>query len=307
MINDIQVIEVGPRDGLQNIKNYIPLDNKLKVIAMLYQAGLKNIEVTSFVSPKAIPQMKDAYQLVEEIKKQDLKDLKIITLVPNLYGARIAQELEVDRITYVISVSEKHNQNNIRRTHSESLNELEEIIKNYQNTKNSPEIKVGLATTFHCPFEGVQPVPKVINMLKILYEMGIRKFNFADTTGKANPIQLRTFWQEILPHIPNDVDYGIHFHDTDGFGLANILVSLEYQIKWIESSFGGFGGCPFAPGAAGNIATEDLLNFLDALKIRHGICKKEKLIEAVREIYPFSPNSLNSHVFRATFSEKCSL
>jgi len=299
----IDIIEVGPRDGLQNIKKYIPLEIKIRIIALLYKAGLRNIEVTSFVSPKAMPQMKDAYQLVEKVKEQKFSDLNIITLVPNLYGAKIAQELAVYRIVYIISVSEKHNQDNVRQTRNESFKQLEKIIQLYQEKEGSPQIKVGLATAFHCPFEGNQPVSKVIEMVGKLYEMGIRYFNFADTTGNANPLQVRNFWETLLPQCPNDLQYGIHFHDTKGLGLANTLVSLEYSIQWIESSFGGFGGCPFAPGAAGNIATEDLINMLEGIEIEYGGINKELIAEAVKEIYSYNPCALNSHAFKSLFSK----
>ncbi|HER24463.1 MAG TPA: hydroxymethylglutaryl-CoA lyase [Candidatus Atribacteria bacterium] len=299
----ISIVEVGPRDGLQNIKKYIPLIKKVNVIDFLYHSGLRNIEVTSFVSPKAIPQMKDAYQLVEKIKGLKFSDLNIITLVPNLYGAKLAQELAVNRITYVISVSEKHNQNNIHKTHNESFDQLGKIIQLYQEKKGSPQIKVGLATAFHCPFEGNQPVVKVSEMVGKLYKMGIRYFNFADSTGNANPLQIRNFWETLLPECPSDIHYGIHFHDTMGFGLANTLVSLEYPIQWIESSFGGFGGCPFAPGAAGNIATEDLINMLEGLEIQYGDIDKELISKAVKKIYPYDSHALNSHAFKPLFSK----
>jgi len=163
---------------------------------------------------------------------------------------------------------------------------------------------VGLATTFHCPFEGNQPVQKVAEMLEKLYKMGIKFFNFADSTGHANPLQIRNFWETLLPECPGDIQYGIHFHDTMGFGLANTLVSLDYPIQWIESSFGGFGGCPFIPGAAGNIATEDLINMLEGLEVEYGdiSINRELIAEAVKEIYPYDSYALNSHAFRPLFS-----
>jgi len=300
----IKIIEVGPRDGFQNIKKYIPLQTKIEIISLLIKSGIRNIEITSFVSPKAVPQMKDSEQVARIVKSKNTQNINIIALVPNLYGAKLAKDLKVDCINFVVSTSEKHNMANMNRTIAESLDELKEIIKYYRQDKNSPQIKMGIATAFGCPFEGFQPVSKVLGIVNKAVEAGVRSFNFADTIGCANPAQVKRFWEGFLANSPKDINYGIHFHDTQGLGLANVIASLEYPIKWVESSFGGFGGCPFAPGAAGNIATEDLVNMLESMEIKTDNINKEILIKAVEILFPYDTNALNSHMYKALSSSE---
>lgn len=272
---------------------------------LLIKSGIKNIEITSFVSPKAVPQMKDSEQIVKTIKSKNIKDINIIALVPNLYGAKMAKDLQVNYINFVVSVSEKHNMVNMNMTVDESLNELERIVKYYKQDIDSPQIKMGLATTFGCPFEEVfQPVSKVLKIVNQAVEMGVKNFSFADTMGCANPVQVEKFWDNFLANSPNDINYGVHFHDTKGLGLSNVLVSLKYPIKWVESSFGGFGGCPFAPGAAGNIATEDLVNMLESMGIKIDSINKEILIKAVDILFPYDFNALNSHMYKVLSPKK---
>jgi len=294
---DVRVVEVGPRDGFQNVKAFIPTEKKIEMIETVIDAGVKEMEITSFVSPKAIPQMADAKEVVGAIKARQHKDLFLTALVPNLFGARVALEMKMDAINFVISVSESHNKENVRHTIDESFAELERIVNEYSNVQGAPHLILSLPTTFGCPFEGPQPVSKVINMVRRGMDLGIRRFIFSDTIGVANPLQVESFFEEIFATLPSGLEFGLHLHDTRGMALANAFAALSFPINSLESSFGGFGGCPFAPGAAGNVATEDLVNMLENLGVPTGIDIK-KLVKAALELAKFAPDALNSHMTR---------
>ncbi len=264
---EVKIVEVGPRDGFQNVKSFIETEDKIEIIKKLIDSGLKHIEITSFVHPKWVPQMKDADIVVKEIRNYiNNKDVELIALVPNKYGALKAKEAKVDTITYVISASETHNKNNVNRSIEESFIELESIIKEMDDVK----IRLAIATSFGCPFEKKVSVNKVLDMAERGLDIGVSKILLADTIGVANPLQVKKMIQKIKEKIELD-HIGIHFHDTKGMGLANTLVALEEGIKYFESAVGGLGGCPYAPGAAGNIATEDLLNMLNLMGIKTNI------------------------------------
>ena len=294
---DVRVVEVGPRDGFQNVKAFIPTEKKIEMIETVIDAGVKEMEITSFVSPKAIPQMADAKEVVGAIKARKYKNLFLTALVPNLFGARVALEMKMDAINFVISVSESHNKENVRHTIDESFAELEKIVNEYSNVQGAPHLILSLPTTFGCPFEGPQPVSKVINMVRRGMDLGIRRFIFSDTIGVANPLQVESFFEEIFATLPSGLELGLHLHDTRGMALANAFAALSFPINSLESSFGGFGGCPFAPGAAGNVATEDLVNMLENLGVPTGIDIK-KLVKAALELAKFAPDALNSHMAR---------
>ena len=264
--NFITIVEVGPRDGFQSIKEWIPTDIKLAIINALYEAGVKNMEVGAFVSPKAIEQMKDASTIVETLRGKPMT-----VLVPNLHGAKATYEAGADSITYVVSVSPSHNKANVRRTPQESLEALREIKQSYP----SLHVRLALATSFGCPFDGDVPVSAVANMVTIGQKLGVDEICLADTIGIANPAQMRKTLKALMPQI--DRPLGVHLHDTRGMGLANANVAVEEGVRMVESAVGGLGGCPFAPGAAGNIASEDLVNMLHSMGYKTGI-DLEKLL-----------------------------
>jgi len=294
---NVRVVEVGPRDGFQNIKTFIPTEKKIEIIDTVIDAGVKEMEITSFVSPKAIPQMADAKEVVRAIRERHPVSPSLTALVPNLFGAKVALEMKMDAINFVISVSESHNKENVRHTIDESFAELEKIVGEYSNVQGAPHLILSLPTTFGCPFEGPQPVSKVIKMVKRGMDLGIKRFIFADTIGVANPLQVESFFEEIFATLPSGLELGLHLHNTRGMALANAFAALSFPINSLESSFGGFGGCPFAPGAAGNVATEDLVNMLENLGIRTGI-DIEKLVKAALELAKFAPDALNSNMAR---------
>lgn len=270
---EVSIVEVGPRDGFQNVKDFIETEDKISIIKSLIDSGIKHIEATSFVHPKWVPQMKDSYKVVKEIKEYALeKDVELIALVPNKYGALKAKEAGIDTITYVISASESHNKNNVNRSINESFEELEEISKQIDKIK----IRLAIATTFGCPFGEEIPIKRIVEMAEKGLEVGVNKILLADTIGEANPLQVYNILKKVKQSI--DCEYlGMHFHDTKGMALANTLVSLEEGITYFESAVGGLGGCPYAPGAAGNIATEDLVNMLHSMKIQTQIDLKKIL------------------------------
>ncbi|RYI28752.1 hydroxymethylglutaryl-CoA lyase [Bacillus infantis] len=261
----IEIIEVGPRDGFQNVSEFIPTDIKLETIDRVVNAGLRNIQITSFVSPKAIPQMRDA----EEVTRRCLEkypDIKLFALVPNLYGARAAVECGLSELTYVISVSETHNRNNVKRTHVESFNELEKILNLFPDLK----INLDVATAFGCPYEGEFSIEVVLGFLERAYNLGVRSFNLCDTVGLAYPSLIRSTVENVLAKFP-DCEIQIHIHDTRNMGIVNSLAALECGIKKIQTALGGLGGCPFAPGASGNTSTEDFVYMLNKMGYKTGI------------------------------------
>ncbi len=260
----IDIVEVGPRDGFQSISEWIPTELKLEIIDSLINANFKKIEVTSFVSPKAIAQMKDAKEIMEALlKKYEKRDVVFNALVPNLFGAKAAYEAGVDEITYVISASEAHNKANVKRTREESFAELEQIKKQFPTLK----IKFAIATVFGCPFDGNVDIKEIKWMIERGLHVRVDEICLADTIGIANPLQMKEVLSEVKSSFP-DVDFSLHIHDTRGMGLANVVVAMQEGITKFESAVGGLGGCPFAPGAAGNIASEDLVNMLHSMGIQ---------------------------------------
>ncbi|GAM30527.1 MULTISPECIES: hydroxymethylglutaryl-CoA lyase [Acinetobacter] len=273
---DILVSEVGPRDGLQSIKQTMPTDMKKKWISALAQAGLTEIEVGSFVSPKLLPQMADCGELVEHTLT--LKDVFVTALVPNLKGAENAFRAGVQKITIPVSVSEPHSLSNIRKTHAEVYEEVNSIVQ-LRNEKY-PEILIeaGLSTVFGCTIQGVVTENEVLTMAQRMAQLGVDEIGLADTVGYANPVQVRSLFKKLKQEVGN-LAGSAHFHNTRGQGLANVLAAIEVGVTTFDASQGGIGGCPYAPGASGNIVTEDLVYLLESMGLRTGI-DIDRLVEA---------------------------
>lgn len=271
------IVEVGPRDGFQNIKEWIPTQTKLEVIGSLLEAGFKSIEITSFAHPKAIPQMADAREVVAAVRGEKPQgDLNV--LVPNLTGAKAAWESGLTSVTYVLSVSERHNQENVRRTVEQSLDELLKIRKEIPGL----HVKADLATAFGCPFVGKIATGQVLEVMEKCLKLGVSEICLCDTIGIANPRQTEELLREVASSFPG-TPVSLHFHDTRGMGLANIATALRQGYRVFEAAVGGLGGCPFAPGAAGNVASEDLVNMLEEMGFNTGI-SLERLLETTRII-----------------------
>lgn len=288
----IEVYEVGPRDGFQNIKEYIPIETKAKVIDGLVDAGVKHIQLTSFVSPKAIPQMKDAKELAA-ICIEKHPEVDFFALVPNLRGAQGAIDVGLKWVSYVVSLSESHNQANIRRTHEESFTALQQIQEAYPDL----DICLDLATTFGCPFEGKKTADDVLPFIKPYVASGIKTVNLCDTIGIANPAQVRKIVKAVKAEYPT-LDLQIHIHDTRNMGMVNTLAAIELGIDKVQSTLGGLGGCPYAPGASGNLATEDLVFMLTEMgyDMNIDLPKMVELAKFQRDVIP--TGQFSGHLYK---------
>ncbi|HHX36656.1 MAG TPA: hydroxymethylglutaryl-CoA lyase [Clostridiaceae bacterium] len=284
----INIVEVGPRDGFQNICDFISTETKLNVIDAIAKAGVKHIQVTSFVNPKAIPQMKDA-KTVAEVCKERYSDIEISALTPNLRGVDDAVAAGITNLSYVISLSESHNKANVRKTRDESIAELEKVLKKYP----SIHLTLDLATTFGCPFEGIYTTDQVVHFVDRLVSIGVKDINLCDTVGLANPQQVRNIVSQVISKYPQ-IKFQIHIHDTRGMGLVNTLAGIEAGIDYVQSTLGGLGGCPFAPGASGNTSTEDLVYMLNEMNFDTGI-QFSRLLAAAKYEYKMIQGNYSGH------------
>lgn len=268
---DVLVSEVGPRDGLQSIAPVMPLAAKEAWIAAEAAAGVREIEVGSFVPAKLLPQLADTAEVVAFART--IPGLTVAVLVPNLKGAEAAVRSGVHKITIPLSVSETHSLKNVRRTHAQMLDEVRAIVALLRSlpADQRPKFEGGLSTAFGCTLEGRVPADRVVRLADALMEAGCDEVGLSDTTGYAHPAQVRALVTRVRATVGSHALCGLHLHNTRGLGLANVLAGLEVGITTFDSSLGGLGGCPFAPGASGNIVTEDLVFMLEAIGLRTGI------------------------------------
>lgn len=262
----VEITDVTARDGFQLIKTWIPTSEKISFINSMINTGVKRIEVTSFVSPKAVPQLKDAKEVLQAIEKKE--EVKIVALVPNQKGAMLALECPIDEINVVVSISESHNMKNVRRTVKESIAEINDISRLMQ--QEGKKVTVSLSTTFGCPFEGITPMENLIEVIGSLKSNSISSFALSDTTGMANPKQVFEYTTQLRSSFPNQ-EFTLHLHNTRGMGLANLIAGYQAGITKFDASTGGIGGCPFAPGATGNVCTEDVVHMFEQMGIETGI------------------------------------
>lgn len=278
----VLISEVGPRDGLQSLKSIMPTAAKKAWIEAEAAAGVREIEVGSFVPPSLLPQLADTAAVV--VHARTIPGLTVAALVPNLIGARNAIAAGAHKISLPLSVSETHSLKNLRRTHDQVLAEVRAIADLMATlpAEQRPHFEAGLATAFGCTLEGAVAEDQVVRLAARLIEAGCAEVGLSDTTGYANPAQVKRLIRLVRAEIGADRLTGVHLHNTRGLGLANALAALEEGITTLDSSLGGIGGCPFAPGASGNIVTEDLVFMLDSMGVSTGI-DLDKLL-AVREI-----------------------
>ncbi len=267
---DIIVREVGLRDGLQIHPTFMPTADKLTWIQNEFDAGVGEIEVTSFVPPKLIPQFADASAVCEGALKH--KDLVVSALIPNLKGAQRGIELGVKKLNYVVSVSKTHNLKNVRRERDASMQDFKAIVDLIKTLPKDqrPLIGAGLSTALGCSYEGKIAVTEVVLCAEQLLDAGADEIVVCDTVGYADPAQTRAVLKAVLA-VAGQVPVAAHFHDTRGTGLANVTAALDCGIRYFDASLGGLGGCPFAPGASGNIVMEDLCFMLDAMGLKTGV------------------------------------
>lgn len=266
--------EVGPRDGLQNEPHQVSTENKAAWIDRLSESGLSYIEVTSFVHPKWIPQLADAAEVLSSIQRKP--GITYAALVPNRHGLRRALDAGVDEVSVFMSASESHNKNNINKSIAETLPVLKEVVT--EAKASGKTVRGYLSTVIACPYEGAISPEQVREISARLFDMGIDELSLGETIGVAVPPDVERLLEVLIPEFSND-RLAMHFHDTRGTALANISKSLEMGIHTFDSSLGGLGGCPYAKGASGNVATEDLLYMLQAMGIETGI-QMERLLEA---------------------------
>jgi len=265
---DVLVSEVGPRDGLQSLKRAMPTADKNRWIAALAKAGLREIEVGSFVSPKALPQMSDCAEVVAQALT--IAGLRVAVLVPNLKYAQTAFDAGAHLITIPVSVSEPHSLSNIRKTHREIIDDVRAIVALRNARYPATKLEAGISTAFGCTIQGPVPEDDTVRMSVTMAECGVDMVNLADTVGYANPVQVRRVFGLVRAEVGEKCG-GAHFHNTRGQGLANVVAALDAGVRTFDSSQGGIGGCPYAPGATGNIVTEDLVFLLEAMGLRTGI------------------------------------
>ncbi|PWC57089.1 hydroxymethylglutaryl-CoA lyase [Azospirillum sp. TSO22-1] len=279
---DVEISEVGPRDGLQGLKAFVPTSVKTAWITAEAAAGVREIEVCSFVPAKVVPQFTDAREVVAHALS--VPGLTVAALVPNLRGAEDAVAAGVHKITFTLSASRSHSLANVRRTPEEQLAEFARIVAFVRGLpkERRPFLSAGLSTVFGCVYEGAVDEGAVRRLASALAEAGADDVSLADTTGSAHPLQVRRVVAVVKAEI-GDTLTALHLHDTRGLGLANVLAGLDAGIRAFDAALGGLGGCPFAPGALGNIVTEDLVYMLEAMGLRTGI-DLDRLVAARREL-----------------------
>jgi hydroxymethylglutaryl-CoA lyase len=294
-MNDaVRIVEVGPRDGLQNEKTIIGAADKIRLINQLSQCGYQSIEATSFVSPKWIPQLADAAEVFSGIDK--LPGISYPVLVPNLQGYERARTVGATEVAIFTAASEAFNQKNINASIDESIERFMPVLE--QSKKDGVKVRGYVSTVLGCPYQGDVPVSDVVRVSKRLYQLGCYEVSLGDTIGIGTPKNARAMLKAVASEIPM-ANLAVHFHDTRGQALANILACLEEGVRVVDAAVSGTGGCPYAKGASGNVATEDVVYMLEGLGMSTGI-QLDKLIETGRWLSSLLGRETSSKVNRAS-------
>ena len=288
----VSLREVGPRDGLQN-EPPVPTDAKVRLLDVLAETGLSRIEAVSFVHPRAIPQMGDADEVWSRARKHP--DVRYSALVPNLRGAQRATAAGFREVEMVVSASDTHNRKNVNRSTVESLGDLPAVAEHLHGAAATLEVVV--ATSFGCPYEGEVPTERVLDVARRAIAAGADRVAFGDTTGVATPIRVARLVDGYL-HAHDGVPFLLHFHNTRGTALANLLTAIEHGATEFDASIGGLGGCPYAPGASGNVATEEVVHMLEDMGVATGI-DLEALLEVAAYAQEIVGHELPSGVLKA--------
>jgi len=290
--------EVGPRDGLQNESRMVPTDDKVKLIDALSETGLRAIEITSFVNPKWIPQLADGGEVSRRIVRKP--GMIYSALVPNRQGLDAAIASGMKEVAVFMSASETHNKKNVNKTIAQTLAAFRETVP--------PALAAGLrvrayvSTVYGCPYEGAVDPAKAVELARALKALGCYQISLGDTIGVANPRQVRDVLSRVLAEIPRS-EVAVHFHDTRGTALANILVSVEMGITTVDAALGGLGGCPYAPGASGNVATEDVVYMLEGMGVRTGV-DLDRLVDCARLASTLVGHEVPSKYYRAAIGAR---
>lgn len=272
----VLISEVGMRDGLQSVKSIMPTENKFRLIDALYEAGIREIEVCSFVPAKLLPQMADAEEVVRYALRYS--DLTVMALVPNLRGAQSALNAGAHKLTIPVSASEAHSMANVRKTREQMVQEVREIVALRNELAPAVKIEAGISTAFGCTIQGAVSEDDVVRLSSQLVAVGADETGLSDTTGYANPAQVRRLFKRVFAEV-GDKCGAAHMHNTRGLGMANNLAAYDVGVRTFDASLGGLGGCPYAPGASGNVVTEDLVFMFEAMGIETGV-NIQKLIDA---------------------------
>lgn len=289
----VVICEVGPRDGLQNEKVRLSVEQKVELIEMAQDSGIKIIEVGSFVSPKAVPPLADTDEVVKRIRRRE--DVEYRALIMNMKGLVRAYECGLKKAKLTVSASESHSLKNANATPLEVMRRLNEII-DYAVTKGMT-LSGAIATSFGCPFEGKITLEKILPVVDAYVKMGVKELSLSDTTGMANPQQVYDYCREVRERFPM-VEWNLHFHNTRGVGFANVVAGMQAGVYRFDASFAGLGGCPFAPGATGNIATEDLLHMCDEMGLETGV-DIDKAITTANKVKEYVGHETASFILKA--------
>ena len=289
--------EVCPRDGFQSVSEWIPTETKVAIINKLIDCGFKQLEVTSFVHPKAIPQLKDSDEVLQQIKRSD--DVKLRALVPNVRGLERAIAARVDKVKLMLSATDSHSISNANCTTIEALEKYEPLIERAK--ESGMGVSGSISVAFGCPFEGDVPVERLAMICERYEAFGITQISLADTTGMANPAKIKRNVRALREQFPN-ITFSLHLHNTRGMAFANAVAGYEEGIIDFDSSTGGLGGCPYAPGASGNIATEDLLHGFEEMGIETNL-SIDQVLDAAKYIQKLLPQAVDSFLLKAG---KCS-
>lgn len=290
----LKIIEIGPRDGLQNEKKNLETEQKVTLIRQLSACGFEEIEATSFVHPKWIPNLSDAEAVISQIK--DLP-VKLFALVPNERGYERAVKSGIHGATFVLSATDSHSLKNLNRTTEDSIKEMKSLVS--QAKMDGLIARASVSTVFGCPFEGDTPLERVLNVVDGLVAAGFDRIGLCDTIGIANPHQTFEYMSKLKQEFA-EIEFELHFHNTYGRGLANVYAGIEAGIYSYDSSIGGLGGCPYAPGATGNISTEDLIDMLQSMGIETGVDFK-KLLKTSELINSYFNKPLDSQLWRKNY------
>lgn len=286
------VVEVGPRDGFQNERELVPTEQKVHIINALSETGLRRIEATSFVHPKAIPQLADSEEVMRRIKRR--RGVEYEALIPNVKGMERAMEAKVDGVSLVVSASESHNMKNVRMSVGESLDGFRNVVQ--MAHQHGIKVSGGISTAFGCAIEGRVALEKVVQIAEAYVSMAVHEISLSDTTGMGDPVLVAEIIERVREKT-GETTLRLHFHNTRGTGLANVFAGLTQGVTVFDGSVCGLGGCPFSPGATGNIATADLVNMLESLKVDTGI-DLLKLIDCERQVRAMLGRDLSGQVMK---------
>lgn len=294
---EINIVEVGPRDGLQNEPSFLETDKKIALIHALVECGFKEIEATSFVHPKWIPNLADAEEVVRAVR--DLP-ADFYALVPNERGYDRAVQSGVDGVTFVLSATDSHSLKNLNMTTQQSVGKLAALVERAK--QDGLRYRASVSTVFGCPFEGNPGLEKIVALVGDLQQIGFKRIGLCDTIGIANPLQVYSWMKKLIEQF-RSIEFELHFHNTYGRGLANVVAGIQAGITSFDSSIGGLGGCPYAPGASGNISTEDVIAMATEMNIETGV-HTDKLLETSRLLQRFLQKDLDSQIWKVNRSRE---